>query len=323
MLERGNLTQISAKSWPILDDFGRTMEIDISPRPRRSLLFSPASNPRALEKAKSLQPDALIFDLEDSALPQEKTACRERAIDAVRDPGYGARERLVRINGLDTPWGADDLRAAVLAGADGVLVPKIETPADISAAARLIAEAGGKKTALWVMIETARALLEINEIAREAARPECPLAGFILGTNDIARETRAAMIKGRAPMLPWISQCVLAARAWGHVVIDSVYNDFRDLDGLKAECEQGLQLGMDGKTVIHPAQIGVVNDVFGPSAQQIAEAQHIVAAFELPENNGKAVISLDGRMVERLHMDMAQRTLGLAHAINELSEPGH
>lgn len=292
------------------------MDLSAPIRPRRSLLFSPASNPRALEKAKTLGGDALIFDLEDSAAAEEKADARMRAVAAVQDDGYGTREKLVRINGLDTPWGPEDLRAATAAGANGILVPKIMSAGDIAAASSLITEAGGEgHTALWVMIETARALLDIGEIARAAAQPGSGFAGFILGTNDIARETRVAMVPGRGPMLPWISQCVLAARAYGHVVIDSVYNDFRNLDGLREECEQGLQLGMDGKTVIHPAQIDVVNDVFAPSAEQISAAQRIVDAFELPENSGKAVISIDGRMVELLHAEMAARTLALAKAI--------
>ncbi|MCC2099384.1 MAG: CoA ester lyase, partial [Hyphomicrobiales bacterium] len=221
---------------------------------------------------------------------------------------------------LDTPWGNDDLRAVAASSADGVVVPKITSSADIAAAARIIDEAGGATT-LWVMIETARALLDIADIARTAARPEYRFGGFILGTNDIARETRVAMVKGRAPMLAWLGQCVLAARAFGHIIIDSVYNDFRDSDGLRAECEQGLHMGMDGKTVIHPAQIDIVNDIFAPSADEVAEARRIVDAFELPENSGKAVISIDGRMVERLHADMAQRTLGMANAIVALKGP--
>ncbi|MGE3248531.1 MAG: CoA ester lyase [Beijerinckiaceae bacterium] len=284
-------------------------------RPRRSLLFSPAANPRALEKAKTLAGDGLIFDLEDSAAPEEKPAARARIVAALADPGYGPRERLVRINGLDTPWGEDDLRAAVAAGADGIVVPKIVAASDVSAAARLIAEAGGDKTLLWTMIETARALLDIGEIARTAALPECRFGGFILGTNDIARETRVAMVPGRGPMLAWLGQCVLAARAYGHTVIDSVYNDFRDTDGLRAECVQGAAMGMDGKTVIHPAQINIVNEVFSPAPAEVAAAERIVAAFELPENRDKAVISIEGRMVERLHAQMAERTLGLARSI--------
>lgn len=289
-------------------------------RPRRSLLFSPAANARALEKAKTLASDALIFDLEDSASPEAKPEARARAIAAVADAGYGEREKLIRINSLDTPWGNDDLRAVAASSADGVVVPKITSSADIAAAARIIDEAGGATT-LWVMIETARALLDIADIARTAARPEYRFGGFILGTNDIARETRVAMVKGRAPMLAWLGQCVLAARAFGHIIIDSVYNDFRDSDGLRAECEQGLHMGMDGKTVIHPAQIDIVNDIFAPSADEVAEARRIVDAFELPENSGKAVISIDGRMVERLHADMAQRTLGMANAIVALKGP--
>ena len=288
-------------------------------RPRRSLLFSPAANPRALEKAKTLASDALIFDLEDSAAAEEKPAARARIVAALADKGYGRRERIVRINGLDTPWGEEDLRAAVAGGADGVLAPKIASAGDVVAAARLIAEAGGGETTrLWTMIETARALLDIGDIARTAAQPECRFGGFILGTNDIARETGAAMAPGRWPMLSWLSQCVLAARAHGLAIIDSVYNDFRDLDGLRAECEQGVRMGMDGKTVIHPAQIDIVNAAFAPSAESIAEAEKIVAAFALPENRDKAVISLDGRMVESLHAGMAERTLAMARAIADM-----
>ena len=289
-------------------------------KPRRSLLFCPAANPRVLEKAKTLVSDAVIFDLEDSAVPEAKIEARQRAIAAVGDPGYGTRERLVRINGLDSEWGADDLKAAVIAGADGVLVPKVESAGDILAASRMISDAGGNgRTRLWVMIETAKALLDIAAIAKAAAQPECRFAGFVLGTNDIARETHAAMVNGRAPMMSWISQCVLAARAYGHGVIDSVYNDFRDLEGFQAECGQGLQLGMDGKSVIHPAQIEIANDIFGPSAGEITAARQIVDAFERPGNKDKGVISIDGRMVERLHLGMAQRTLEMADAIAKLT----
>lgn len=287
--------------------------------PRRSLLFSPAANPRALEKAKALPADGYIFDLEDSAAEGEKAAARERIAAALRDAGYGRKERIVRINGLDTAWGRDDLRAAVQAGADGIVVPKITSAGDVLAAARLIADAGGAgRTQLWTMIETARALLDIGEIARAGAQPECNFAGFILGANDIARETRVAMMPGRAPMLAWLGQCVLAARAFGLTILDSVYNDFRNQEGLRAECEQGRQMGMDGKTLIHPAQIDVANAVFAPSAEAVADAERIVAAFALPENRSKGVISMDGRMVELLHVDMARRTLDLARAIREL-----
>ncbi len=289
-------------------------------RPRRSLLFSPAANARALEKAKTLPADGFIFDLEDSAAEGEKDAARQRIVAALADAGYGRRERIVRVNGLDTQWGVEDLRAAVQAGADGIVVPKITSAGDILAAARLIADAGGAgRTQLWTMIETARALLDISEIARAAAQPECNFAGFILGTNDIARETRVAMVPGRGPMLAWLSQCVLAARAYGITIIDSVYNDFRNLDGLRAECGQGLQMGMEGKTVIHPAQIDVANAVFAPSPEAVASAEAIVRAFALPENKGKGVISMDGRMVELLHAEMAQRTLDMARAIRELA----
>lgn len=285
-------------------------------RPRRSLLFSPGANARALEKAKGLPADGLIFDLEDSVGEEEKSASRERVAAALRDEGYGRRERLVRINGPGSVDMAGDLAAIVPAGPDGILVPKITGTKDLQDARAGIANAGGAADiALWLMIETPRAILEIAEIARKAADPAVNCAGFVLGTNDIARETRAKLVPGRAPMLSWISQCVLAARAYGLSVIDSVFNDIRNDDGLRAECEQGALMGMDGKTVIHPGQIAIVNEVFAPSQGEIEEARRIVAAFEEPENRNKGVISLDGRMVEQLHAEMARRTLAIADAI--------
>lgn len=277
---------------------------------RRSLLFSPGANARAMEKAKSLPADGLIFDLEDSVSPEEKPAARERVSAVLAEPGYQGRERLVRVNALDTEWAEDDIRAAAQAGADGVLVPKIYSSGDVGALSRLLADCGGQ-TRLWVMIETARALLDIADIAKTGSSPETPLAGIILGTNDIARETHVPMVPGRGPMLSWLSQCVLAARAYNLTVIDSVFNDFRNPEGLREECLQGRDLGFDGKTVIHPAQIDTVNQVYSPSDEVVARAQAIIDAFDQPENRDKAVISLDGEMVERLHLEMAKRTLTL------------
>jgi len=281
--------------------------------PLRSLLFSPGANLRALDKAKSLPADGLIFDLEDSVAPADKPAARANVAAALADPAYGARMRLARINPLDTQWGQDDLAAAVGAGADGVLAPKVTSAADVLDASRALERAGaGELTRLWIMVETARALLDIAEIVRAGTGPGGRLAGVMLGTNDIARETGVPLAPGRGPMTSWISQVVLAARAYGLTPIDSVFNDFRDEDGLRRECAQGRDMGFDGKAVIHPAQLAIVNAVFGPTAEAIAEARAIVAAFEEPANRDLAVLAVDGRMVERLHLDMARRTLAMA-----------
>ncbi len=291
-------------------------------RPRRSLLYMPGINARAHEKARTLPADGLIFDLEDSVAPEEKANARARITETVNAGGFGEREIAARINGLESPFWRDDLAALAKLPLDAIVAPKIRGAQDIATLAVAMAEAGfSPRTRLWAMIETPRAVLDIADIAASAEDASCPLALFILGTNDIARETHARMVKGRAPMLSWISQCVLAARAYGLSILDSVYNDIKDLDGLRAECEQGRDLGMDGKTVIHPAQIAVANEVFAPPAAEVEEARKIAAAFALPENAAKGVINLDGRMVERLHLEMAQRTLAIADAI-ERRHPG-
>lgn len=286
--------------------------------PRRSLLYMPGNNARAHEKARSLPADGLIFDLEDSVAPEEKANARARICETVRAGGFGSREIAVRINGLGSAFWTDDLKALAGLPLDAIVAPKITGPTDIATLAAAMREAGlPSKTRLWTMIETPRAVLDIASIAATAADESCPLSLFILGTNDIARETHTRMVKGRGPMLAWISQCVLAARAYGLSILDSVYNDIKDIDGLRAECEQGRDLGMDGKTVIHPAQIPVANEIFAPPAAEIEDARKIAAAFALPENATKGVINLDGRMVERLHLEMAQRTLAISDAIEK------
>ena len=286
-------------------------------RPRRSLLYMPGINARAHEKARTLPADGLIFDLEDSVAPEEKQNARARINDTVKAAGFGAREIAVRINGLDSPFWRDDLASLAKLPLDAIVLPKVSVATDIAKVSAAMREAGvASSTRLWVMIETPRAVIDIASIAACAADGSSPLSLFILGTNDIARETHAKMIKGRAPMLSWISQCVLAARAYGLSILDSVYNDIRDIDGFRAECEQGRDLGMDGKTVIHPAQIGPANEIFAPPAQEIEDSQKIVAAFELPETAAKGVINLEGRMVERLHLEMARRILSISAAIS-------
>lgn len=286
-------------------------------RPRRSVLYMPGSNARALEKARSIPVDALILDLEDAVAPDQKAMARIQVAEAVKSGGYGGREVIIRINALDTPWGAHDLNTAVNAHPDAILVPKVEKATDLREVA-LKVRAGGHAIAIWAMVETPLALLRIGEIAACAANPEIPLAAFVMGTNDLAKETRARFVAGRAPMLPWLTTSILAARAYGIDIIDGVYNDFRDEAGFRAECEQGRDLGMDGKTLIHPDQVGIANETFAPSAEEVERARSIIAAFALPENAGKGAISVDGRMVELLHAEMARRTVALAEAIRKL-----
>jgi len=277
-------------------------------RPRRSALYMPGANARALEKARSLDADSVILDLEDSVAPDAKAEARDRVAAAVQAGGYGRRERVIRVNGLDTPWGAADMAAAVAAGPDAILVPKVSSAADVVRAVSMMAGGGA---ALWVMMETPLAILRAAEIA--AASPR--LAAMVLGTNDLVKETRASAANGRQALLPMLTGCILAGRAFGLDVIDGVFNDFRDEDGFRRECEQGRDLGMDGKTLIHPGQIATCNAVFSPAADEIAWSRRIIAAFELPENASRGVITIDGRMVERLHRDMALRVVAIAEAI--------
>ncbi len=288
-------------------------------RPRRSVLYMPGSNARVLEKAKGLAADALILDLEDAVSPDAKETARTQVMAAVADGGYGNRELVIRINGLDSPWGRDDLAAAVKAGPDAILVPKVSHGADIRLVEDLMAKAGAPLSIkLWVMMETPLAMLNAGEIATEAARADARLTCFVMGTNDLAKETGASLGGGRDGMLAWLSISVAAAKAHGLDIIDGVYNDFRDEAGFRQEAEQGARLGMDGKTLIHPGQLGPANEVFSPAEDDVAWAREIIAAFELPENAGKGVITVDGRMVELLHADMAKRTVTIADAIAAL-----
>lgn len=286
-------------------------------RPRRSVLYMPGSNPRALEKAKTLPADALIFDLEDSVAPDAKDAARDQLLAAVHNGGYGKREIVIRVNALPTPWGVNDLKMAAQTGADAVLLPKVETPDDIAAARLVLQAAGaGDGLSLWAMMETPGAMLNAEKLAatREGS---VELQAFVLGTNDLAKETGASLGSGRVGMLAWLSACVAAGKAHGLDVIDGVYNAIGDEAGLRAELEQGRALGMNGKTLIHPSQIEPCNEVFTPPADDVEWARKIIAAFALPENAGKGVLSLDGKMVERLHAEMARRTVAIADAIAE------
>ena len=285
-------------------------------RPRRSILYMPGSNERALVKGRSLAADGFIFDLEDAVAPDAKNAARAQVVAALRAGAYEGREAAVRVNAPDSVWWREDIEAAASVGPDAILVPKISDAAAIRAAVQAMRAAGApSRTQLWAMIETPRAILDVGQIAASAREADSPLTVFIIGTNDLARETRARQTPGRAPALAWLSAAVAAARAFGLDILDGVFSDISDLDGLRRECAQGRDFGFDGKTLIHPNQIAAANEIFGPSSQEIEEAASVVAAFDLPENAGRGAIALGGRMVERLHADMARRTLHLAGLI--------
>jgi len=292
-------------------------------RPRRSVLFMPGSNARALEKARTLPADGLILDLEDSVAPEAKATARDQIAQTVANRPFGKREVLIRINALDTPWWRDDASMAALSGTDGILVPKISTVDDLRKVGTQLAEAGAPGALkVWAMIETARAVLDAEKLAAAVSDQKTRLAGFVFGPNDIARETRIRMVPGRATMIPMITHCILAAHAHGLEMLDGPYSDFSNPEGFLAECRQALDLGFDGKTLIHPGQIAACNAVFTPPADDVALARRIIAAFELPENASRGAIQLDGRMVERLHADMAQRTIAIADAIAAMDITG-
>lgn len=283
-------------------------------RPRRSALYMPGSNTRALEKAKTLAADVVIFDLEDAVAPEAKETAREQVMAAVSGGGYGSRELVVRINGLDTPWGAEDLASAAAAAPDAILVPKVSTAGQLAEIGAGLSQAPGK-IRVWAMIETPLAILNLREIAATARDRSTRLACFVLGTNDLVKETRAELDPTRTAALYWLSAAVTAARAYGIDVLDGVYNAFKDVDGFRRECIQGRQLGMDGKTLIHPDQVEPANEIFSPTAAEVEWARKILSAFSEPQNQGKGAITVDGRMVELLHADMAKRTVEIAEAI--------
>ncbi len=285
-------------------------------RPRRSALYMPATNERALEKAKAFNVDAVIFDLEDSVGPDAKAQARANAHAAVTAGGYGSREVVVRVNGIGTAWWADDLSSLAASGADAICVPKVQSVEDV-AAIREALEAGSAppSLAIWAMIETPLGILNAAQIGAAAGSENNRVAVLLMGTNDIIKETRAEATPDRLPMLASLSQCILVARAYGLDILDGVYNNFWDPEGLEAECLHGRTLGMDGKTLIHPGQIEICNKVFSPPDGEVEDARKIIAAFEREENKGKGVINLDGQMVELLHREMALRTVAIADAI--------
>lgn len=283
-------------------------------RPRRSALYLPGNKPRALEKAKSLPADVLIFDLEDAVGPDAKADSRATVCDAISSESYRPREIVVRINGLDTEWHDDDLAAVAGSVADGVLVPKVETGQQVRALVDALDTLGARASLrLWVMIETPRAFLRAEEVASASER----LAGLVVGTNDLVNELHGLHVRGRAPALPALGLALLGARAAGKVILDGVFNDITDDEGFRAEAAQGREMGFDGKTLIHPAQIGPANELFGPSQDEVAEAREIVSAFEQAQAAGGSVITVNGRMIENLHVRDAQRILALADLIAE------
>ncbi|MCB1508198.1 MAG: CoA ester lyase [Hyphomicrobiaceae bacterium] len=285
-------------------------------RPRRSVLYMPGSNARALEKARTLDTDAVILDLEDAVAPDAKDLARTQVCDAVKAGGFGPREVVIRINSLASPYGLADLEAAAMAAPDAILVPKVSSAEDLAdVETRLAALGADPKIAIWAMIETPRAILDIRAIA-DAGRSVAPrLACFIMGTNDLAKETGARLVPGRAPMLAFLSLSVAAARMAGIAVVDGVYNSLDNAEGFAAECLEGRDLGMDGKTLIHPRQLDDANRIFAPDPAEVDAAQAIIDAFALPENASLGAISLNGRMVERLHAEIAEKVVALANAI--------
>jgi citrate lyase subunit beta / citryl-CoA lyase len=284
-------------------------------RPRRSVLYMPAANERALEKAKAIPADAIIFDLEDAVAPDAKSDARPRACAAAASGEYGSRELTIRCNGLDTQWGADDIAAAATSGASAVVIPKVASVAYVDeVSARLDAAGAPASMSIWAMIETPTAIFDVRAIA---AHPRVSV--LVMGTNDLARELRAALVPGRHPLLAHLATALLAAREAGVMILYGVYNDVKDDAGFRAECEQGAEMGFDGKTLIHPGQVDIANDVWAPSEADVDDARRVIAAFDEGIAAGKGVVTVDGRMIENLHVVNAQRVLATAEAIAALA----
>ncbi len=286
-----------------------------SVRPRRSVLYMPGANTRALEKARALPADALIFDLEDAVAPDAKEAARGNVVAAAQSKAYGKREIAIRCNGLATPWGKADIAAIAGSGADALLVPKVESAAEVATVVSLLDAAGAPSSmAVWAMMETPKGILRADEVAGSHPR----LALFVMGTNDLVKDMRARHTPMRLPMVTALGLGMLAARAHGLTILDGVYNDIQDAEGFRAVCRQGLEMGFDGKTLIHPSQVEPCNEVFAPSVAELEMAGRIVAAFKAAQAEGKGVVTVDGRMIENLHVEQAERALALAAAIEEL-----
>jgi citrate lyase beta subunit len=284
-------------------------------RPRRSVLYMPGANTRALEKARSLPADALIFDLEDAVAPDAKQAARANVVAAAASRSYGRREIAIRCNGLASPWGKADVAAIATSGADAILVPKVESGDDVAEVVALLDAAGAPASmAVWAMMETPMGVLRAHEVA--GSHPRLQL--FVMGTNDLAKDMRARHTPMRLPMITALGLGMLAARAHGLSILDGVYNDIGDVEGFREVCQQGLEMGFDGKTLIHPSQVEPCNEIFAPSAAELEMASRIVVAFKAAQAEGKGVVTVDGRMIENLHVEQAERALAMAAAIAEL-----
>lgn len=283
-------------------------------RPRRSVLYMPAANERALEKAKTLVADAIIFDLEDAVAPDSKPSARANAVSAAASGEYGHRELTIRCNGLDTDWGELDLAAAASSGAAAVVIPKVASIATVDRVAQILDQSGAPATmTIWAMIETPTAIFDVRAIV---AHPRVSV--LVMGTNDLARELRAALVPGRHPLLPHLAVALAAARESGKVILDGVYNDVKDLEGFRMECLQGMEMGFDGKTLIHPGQVDITNDVWAPSADEVDHARRVIEAFDEGLREGRGVVTVDGRMIENLHVVNARRAIATADAIAAL-----
>ena len=283
-------------------------------RPRRSVLYMPAANERALEKAKTIAADSIIFDLEDAVAPEAKESARANACAAVLSGEYGHRELTIRCNGLDTPWGADDLAAAATSGAAAVVIPKVSSVAAIDLVSSILRASGAPEAmSIWAMVETPTAIFDVRHIAAHSR-----VAVLVMGTNDLARELRARQVPGRQPLVPHLAVALAAAREAGKVILDGVYNDVKDLEGFRAECVQGAEMGFDGKTLIHPTQVDIANDVWAPSDDEVEHARRVIAAFQEGIADGRGVITVDGRMIENLHVENARRAISVADAIAAL-----
>lgn len=274
----------------------------------------PAANERALEKAKTLPADAIIFDLEDAVAPDAKESARVNACAAVASGQYGHRELTIRCNGLDTPWGAEDLAAAATSGAAAVVIPKVSSVAAIDLVSSILRASGAPEAMnIWAMIETPTAIFDVRHIAAHTR-----VSTLVMGTNDLARELRARLVPGRGPLVPHLAVALAAAREAGKVILDGVYNDVKDLDGFRAECVQGADMGFDGKTLIHPTQVDIANDVWAPTDDEVDHARRVIAAFQEGVADGRGVITVDGRMIENLHVENARRAIATADAIAAL-----
>ena len=283
-------------------------------RPRRSVLYMPAANERALEKAKDIQADALIFDLEDAVAPDSKEIAREQACAAAASSEYGNRELTIRCNGLDTPWGKDDVLAAAAAGPAAVVIPKVDGSSYLDEISELLNQGGApSSTQIWAMVETPIGILHVEEIARHER-----MSVMVMGTNDMAKELRASITADRRALLPYLAMCLLSARAAGVAILDGVYNDIKDESGFKDVCVQGAEMGFDGKTLIHPNQVAPTNEIFSPSLDELDFHRRIIEEFEAAEKDGRGVLTVDGKMIENLHVDEARRALAVADAIAAL-----